>query len=1139
MKYTRCIVNLVLLLVSYSFQLNAQVNKDFDWHYLENMEYENGVLSPAFGMDPNGWYTAGANSKLESDEYGDVYFQSVGANVDHYFGLAERNFQERNQEAEYALRFTSGGYVMIYIHGVSQGYYGSFDETTKFKISKKTDGVYFYKQLTSDPDYVLMDSVLVSSPKGLWPYTIMRGDAYGFKNMSTNFPDTHYPVMWDSHETAEASFIKDNTGDLHFITVTDQNWKGKGVLSVQHLNLGEEGSITIPKDELGNGEFMLGVSKAESIDNEYDIKYGFKIDDSNNLKVFCNNVEEHSVVVNPSNDDKARMIFQTNQLLFFYGDSLLHTESINSSSESYRIALLFENTNQKVQDITTSVSFESPRWEIESNVDYIDEPYSFYKDDADAVGWTTGMASSGISYGNEKEVWLESVFIDDKIKFFGFTRDGSIPNSYTDFYFGMQLSNSGKNVEAYEIDDQGQANRLRVNMSNWDQYETYGYKLKMQLKNDSIRFFANDIHLSSHPLSSQHPLMSKIVYCGAMIYSPGGEIRDLRYGTEEIQEWHRPVDWYIADGVDLNKSKWEKESNLTSGWGNSVLVSRTQEHSQEDFRLEFNDIYDSGSVAFGITSDDYPTALSDIDFGFEIDDQNVLSVYSAGNDEHTFGAISAADKCWIEFDGSYVMFGHNDTYIWGKTVSSPVDFNIFQLLKNNTAHAVSAKTSARSKLEEAYFWEPSDYLYSAGKWQSRNTTAGMISSNHIKEGDDGFISFDNIESTGAVYMGISNNHDISKISDINYGFYKSDTIIRVIERGVVKVDLPTLNSFDELHIEKIGNTVHYYKNNLQLYSSELNSDYNWYVGYFTPTDQTNVPDGSVSFLSAEPNWTPSENLVHTSITKSLTQIELENDDQGIVASQLPYDSDHDHYLEFRVNGTQNGTTEKMSVGYILKADYDSLTDVSSDSLLVELRFSNKAILYAKGDSIYDFGAYAASDVFRLEKKAGVLSASLNGATPVVSPGVVCCSFYPIVQGLDVDAGVSTVSEPITTSPGYSTVEDGYAVPKRKLDGAVHLAKGKLFFYYQEHYDVTDLSDLQYKIFDKKNEELYDGCMPVQATALGDNHFVIDFTADAIDTCAPELEVDGGSFYVLEITNRKGHKRYVRFQYKVPFTTLPD
>lgn len=1138
MKYVRYVVSVMLLLVFSNTYLLAQVNKELDWHYLEEMEYQNGVLSPAFGLDPNGWFTAGANSKLEPDEYGDVFFESVGANADQYFGLAERNFQQRTQESEFALRFTTSGHVMIYAHGSSKGYYGTYDETTKFKISKKDDGVYFYKQLTSDPDYVLMDTVSQSSFKGLWPFTIMRGNAYGFDNMSTNFPDTHTPVMWDSHETAGTDVFT-NITEAYFLAKSTSSWKGKGLLSVQEITIGEEGTITIPSVELSNGEFMLGVSDSESIDSNHGVKYGFQLDDSNNLSVFCNGVEEYIQTINTSSEDKARMIFQESQLLFYYGDSLLHTESLIVDNKTYRIALIFDKKDQIIRNITTSIPFRNPQWSAENNINYIHEPRSFYKDGSGAVGWNSGTVSSGISYGNEKEVWVESVFIDDKIKFFGFTRDESIPDSYADFYYGMQLSNSGRNVEIYEINDQGQVSRLSANVSSWEQYDTYGYKLKMHLKNDSIRFYANDIHLSTRAIGTQHPLMRSKVNCGAMIYSPGGQIRDFRYGTENIQEWHRGVDWYVTDGVDYSNSKWSKSSSLASGWGNSLLVSRKHEHAQDDFRIEFSDLYDVGSLAFGLSSNNYPTTLSLLDYGFEINDQDTLSLYAGGNKEFTYGIISPADKCWIEFDGSFAMFGVNDKYVWGKVTSSPVDFYLIQMLNSVGAHSVSVKTTTRDVLEDSYFWEPADIHFTSGEWESRTTNAGMISSNYLREGENGYTRFDDIELVDTVYMGISNEHDITKISDINYGFYKSGLALRVIEQGDIKADLKGLNASDELFLEKEGNTIRYYVNDLQVYHTQMIKDYNWYVGCFTPTDQTNIPDASVNFLASEPEWITTSNIIHSSIKKSLTQIDLDGDDDGIVVSQLPYDKDHDHYLEFRVNGAQSGSTEKVSVGYILESDYDSLSDVSSDSLRIELRFSNKAMLYSEGNLVHDFGTYSAADVFRIEKKAGVLSASMNGATPVTSPGVVCCSFYPIVQGLDVDGGVSTVTEPTPTSVGYSTEEDGYAVPKRKLDGAFHLAKGKLFFRYEEHYEVSDLSDLQYKIYDKENQELYVGCMPVQATALGDNHFVIDFTDDTIDTCAPDLEVDGGSYYVLEITNRKEHMRYIRFLYKKPFTSLPN
>ena len=98
--------------------------------------------------------------------------------------------------------------------------------------------------------------------------------------------------------------------------------------------------------------------------------------------------------------------------------------------------------------------------------------------------------------------------------------------------------------------------------------------------------------------------------------------------------------------------------------------------------------------------------------------------------------------------------------------------------------------------------------------------------------------------------------------------------------------------------------------------------------------------------------------------------------------------------------------------------------------------------------------------------------------------------------------------------------------KKKLDGAfVQLASdNKLRYIYDEEYNDLD-GELTYTVYNDRHEAVMTETDQTQAIAYGQNRLVL-----ALDVCWTD-----GNYYVLEVTNEKKEKWYVKF--KTHYTPL--
>lgn len=120
-----------------------------------------------------------------------------------------------------------------------------------------------------------------------------------------------------------------------------------------------------------------------------------------------------------------------------------------------------------------------------------------------------------------------------------------------------------------------------------------------------------------------------------------------------------------------------------------------------------------------------------------------------------------------------------------------------------------------------------------------------------------------------------------------------------------------------------------------------------------------------------------------------------------------------------------------------------------------------------------------------------------------------------------------VAGPKNLTIGVAKNKSPYAELKHKLDGGYYMAyNGKLLFKYDEEYNDAD-SKLTFNIYDEdRNLVGANSYLPTgqqKLVSVGDNRYVINLI-----NCYINL---GNGFYVLEVTNEKNEKRYLRFKHQ--------
>lgn len=128
--------------------------------------------------------------------------------------------------------------------------------------------------------------------------------------------------------------------------------------------------------------------------------------------------------------------------------------------------------------------------------------------------------------------------------------------------------------------------------------------------------------------------------------------------------------------------------------------------------------------------------------------------------------------------------------------------------------------------------------------------------------------------------------------------------------------------------------------------------------------------------------------------------------------------------------------------------------------------------------------------------------------------------YPVlaINSTVVSPVISVAAGPITYPPMFVPLTM-YAKPTRKLDGGFCTAvAGRVYFSVEGEYNLTQLS---YKVYDKTNSVVMSnattGVLNTTSQVLGDNRHYLNVSSLA------------NGVYVLEVTNEKNEKRFLRFK----------
>ncbi len=159
----------------------------------------------------------------------------------------------------------------------------------------------------------------------------------------------------------------------------------------------------------------------------------------------------------------------------------------------------------------------------------------------------------------------------------------------------------------------------------------------------------------------------------------------------------------------------------------------------------------------------------------------------------------------------------------------------------------------------------------------------------------------------------------------------------------------------------------------------------------------------------------------------------------------------------------------------------------------------------------------------VQGNANISLASWNGTTWLDRNGTKSFGNWP--KGSVTMTSPMSVSGLVPFALIYKQITGGYAELKRKLDGGYFIVpKGTLYFKFDDEYN-SGSPHLTYQLYNGSRQDLsaslisYDPASSNPVTIYGDNRFGLD------------MSTSGGAlssgYYVLEVTNEKSEKRYLR------------
>jgi hypothetical protein len=271
-----------------------------------------------------------------------------------------------------------------------------------------------------------------------------------------------------------------------------------------------------------------------------------------------------------------------------------------------------------------------------------------------------------------------------------------------------------------------------------------------------------------------------------------------------------------------------------------------------------------------------------------------------------------------------------------------------------------------------------------------------------------------------------------------------------------------------------------------------------------------------------------------------------------------------NYLEFADNATLTGGGDNAYVhGPVRKTGNDAFIFPLGDTTLNDTAYhpltmtapsstgdkfqaTYFAVNYLVGDSLVDsLASVNQNEYWTCSRKAGssnvTVSLGWNRNSDISDIGSLRVAAWNGTKWLDYGQGTISVAWPVGTVSALTSFSFspnpvvivigvsrptyfGYATLKRKLDGGFYESKGNsLYFKFDDEYN--DLNHhLSYKILDASNTDQAPIMVPstnnLASSYYGDNRFRLDLYSTF-------LTIPAG-YYVLEVTNEKEEKFYLRF-----------
>jgi hypothetical protein len=217
----------------------------------------------------------------------------------------------------------------------------------------------------------------------------------------------------------------------------------------------------------------------------------------------------------------------------------------------------------------------------------------------------------------------------------------------------------------------------------------------------------------------------------------------------------------------------------------------------------------------------------------------------------------------------------------------------------------------------------------------------------------------------------------------------------------------------------------------------------------------------------------------------------------------PSSTTDEFVAQYYPTGQTYGTTRADSIEGISACEYWTLNHMAgTSSVSVGLNFNTNC---------------------PVQGNANISLASWNGTTWLDRNGTKSFGNWP--KGSVTMTSPMSVSGLVPFALIYKQITGGYAELKRKLDGGYFIVpKGTLYFKFDDEYN-SGSPHLTYQLYNGSRQDLsaslisYDPASSNPVTIYGDNRFGLD------------MATSGGAlssgYYVLEVTNEKSEKRYLR------------